>query len=61
MYSLLRPLSSGAFLAIALGVIAASTLLFLLNFEALLTDGGVASLIAITLAAALALSAVRAL
>jgi hypothetical protein len=61
MYSLLIRLSSGAFVGIALGLIAASTLVFLLNIESLLTNGGVGSLIAIILAAAMLLSAVRAL
>lgn len=40
MYSLLIRLSSGAFLFIALGLIAASTLVFLLNIESLMTNGG---------------------
>jgi hypothetical protein len=61
MYSLLIRLSSGAFLFIALGLIAASTLVFLLNIESLMTNGGMGSLIAITVAAAMLLSAVRAM
>jgi hypothetical protein len=61
MYSLLIRLSSGAFLAIALGLIAASTLVLLLNIESLLTNGSVGSLIAIIVAAAMFLSAVRAM
>jgi hypothetical protein len=61
MYSLLIRLSSGAFLFIALTLIAASTVVFLLNFESLMTNGGVGPLIAIIVAAAMLLSAVRAM
>ena len=61
MYSLLMRLSAGAFLFIALSLIAASTVVFLLNFESLMTNGGVGPLIAILVAAAMLLSAVRAM
>jgi hypothetical protein len=61
MDSLFLGLGAGAFLCIALVLIALSTLVFLLNIESLMTKGNMGSLIAVILAAATLLSAVRAM